>query len=131
MIHHVSLEVDKQLIAEERLFWSLLGFHEMMLPSRDRRGIHWLVNRETQTVVHLMPSEWPTIPEFGHTAVIPPDFSRAIAGLCRFGSSPEQARDYFGRARVYIKSPSGHQVEALAGAPPVKVGMPLEGSDAR
>jgi catechol 2,3-dioxygenase-like lactoylglutathione lyase family enzyme len=114
MLHHVGIEVTPAAIERTVELFQLLGF-ELVEPPETLREFTWLEREGTQ--VHLMPSESPTVPSPGHTAVVAPDFERIFAALAEHGFEVERRREHWGAARALAFTPDGHRVELMARPP--------------
>jgi len=114
MLHHVGIEVRPAEIERSVELWQTLGF-ALVEPPPTLREFTWLEREGTQ--VHLMPSEEPTVPPRGHTAVVVPDFDAAVAALGERGFEVEGRREHWGVPRAVTLMPGGHRVELIA-APP-------------
>jgi catechol 2,3-dioxygenase-like lactoylglutathione lyase family enzyme len=64
-----------------------------------------------------MPTDSPTVPPRGHTAVVVADFERAFAALDERGFEIEHRREHWGAPRARVIAPGGHRIELMA-APP-------------
>jgi catechol 2,3-dioxygenase-like lactoylglutathione lyase family enzyme len=114
MLHHVGIEVTPAAIERTVELFQLLGF-ELVEPPETLREFTWLEHEGTQ--VHLMPTESPTVPEHGHTAVVIADFERVLAALAEHGFEAERRRKHWGAPRAQIIAPDGHRVELMAHPP--------------
>jgi catechol 2,3-dioxygenase-like lactoylglutathione lyase family enzyme len=114
MLHHVGIEVAPVDIERTVELWQLLGF-ELVEPPASLSEFTWLEREGTQ--VHLMPTESPTVPGRGHTAVVVADFEGAFAALTERGFEIERRREHWGVPRARVVAPGGHRVELMA-APP-------------
>lgn len=114
MLHHVGIEVAPADIERSVELWQLLGF-ELVEPPASLSEFTWLEREGTQ--VHLMPTESPTVPPRGHTAVVVADFESALAVLAERGFEIEGGREHWGAPRARVVGPGGHRVELMA-APP-------------
>jgi catechol 2,3-dioxygenase-like lactoylglutathione lyase family enzyme len=114
MPHHVGIEVSPAEIERTVELWQLLGF-ELVEPPETLSEFTWLERGGTQ--VHLMPTEVPTVPARGHTAVVVEDFERAFAELEEHGFAVERRREHWGQPRALTRTPDGHRVELMAAAP--------------
>jgi catechol 2,3-dioxygenase-like lactoylglutathione lyase family enzyme len=114
MLHHVGIEVAPADIERAVELWQVLGF-ELVEPPESLAEFTWLERAGTQ--VHLMPTESPTVPPRGHTAVVVADFDRALAELAQRGFEIERRREHWGAPRAAVIAPAGHRVELMA-APP-------------
>jgi catechol 2,3-dioxygenase-like lactoylglutathione lyase family enzyme len=114
MLHHVGIEVAPAEIERTIELWQLLGF-ELVEPPASLSEFTWLERGGTQ--VHLMPTESPTVPPRGHTAVVVADFEVAFAALAENGFEVEHRREHWGAPRARVIGPGGHRVELMA-APP-------------
>jgi catechol 2,3-dioxygenase-like lactoylglutathione lyase family enzyme len=116
MLHHVGIEVAPTEIERSVELWQLLGF-ELVEPPASLREFTWLESNGTQ--IHLMPTESPTVPKRGHTAVVVTDFEEVFAALAEHGFEAERRREHWGAPRARVIGPSGHRIELMA-APPSK-----------
>ena len=114
MLHHVGIEVTPAAIERTVELFQLLGF-ELVEPPETLREFTWLEREGTQ--VHLMPSESPTVPSPGHTAVVVADFERAFTALGEHGFEVERRREHWGEPRALTFTPDGHRVELMAARP--------------
>jgi catechol 2,3-dioxygenase-like lactoylglutathione lyase family enzyme len=114
MLHHVGIEVAPAEIKRSIEFWEALGF-EQVEPPPTLSEYTWLEREKTQ--IHLMPTESPTVPSRGHTAVVVADFDRTIARLKELRFAVEPRREHWGAPRAKVVAPGGHRVELMAAAP--------------
>ncbi|HWI94757.1 MAG TPA: VOC family protein [Solirubrobacterales bacterium] len=114
MLHHVGIEVAPADIERSIELWQLLGF-ELVEPPASLSEFTWLEREGTQ--VHLMPTESPTVPTRGHTAIVVADFERTFARLTESGFEVERRREHWGASRAVVIAPAGHRVELTAAAP--------------
>jgi catechol 2,3-dioxygenase-like lactoylglutathione lyase family enzyme len=114
MLHHVGIEVAPADIERSVELWQALGF-SLVEPPASLREFTWLERDGTQ--VHLMPTESPTVPPRGHTAVVVADFERTLTILGEAGFEVERRREHWGAPRARALAPGGHRVELMA-APP-------------
>ncbi len=114
MLHHVGIEVRPADVERSVEFWQLLDFAEVQPPA-SLTEFTWLERSGTQ--VHLMPTESPTVPARGHTAVVVADFDAAVERLRESGFEVEPRREHWGEPRARAIAPGGHRVELMA-APP-------------
>jgi catechol 2,3-dioxygenase-like lactoylglutathione lyase family enzyme len=114
MLQHVGIEVTLAEIERTIELWQLLGF-ELVEPPASLSEFTWLEHGGTQ--VHLMPTESPTVPPRGHTAIVVADFERTIATLTEHDFEVERRREHWGAPRARVIAPCGHRVELMA-APP-------------
>ncbi len=114
MLHHVGIEVTPLEIERTVQLFQLLGF-ELVESPESLREFTWLEREGTQ--VHLMPTESPTAPPRGHTAILVADFERTFAALDAHGFEVERRREHWGAPRALVISPGGHRVELMASAP--------------
>src|SRR5690348_10833389 len=96
MLHHVGIEVSPAAIERTTELFQILGF-ELVEPPQTLREFTWLEREGTQ--VHLMPTEAPTVPSLGHTAVVAPDFEDTVATLRDHGFEVETRREHWGAPR--------------------------------
>jgi hypothetical protein len=114
MLHHVGIEVTPEDVERSVVLWQVLGF-ELVEPPESLVEFTWLEREGTQ--IHLMPTDSPTVPPRGHTAVVVADFERAFAELSRRGFEVERRREHWGVPRAVVIAPGGHRVELMAAAP--------------
>lgn len=114
MLHHVGIEVSPTEIGRATELWELLGF-ELVEPPVTLREFTWLERDGTQ--IHLMPTDSPTVPVRGHTAVVVADFESTFAALREHGFEVERRREHWGAPRALTIAPGGHRVELMAAAP--------------
>ena len=114
MLHHVGIETAPADIDRAIELWQLLGF-SLVKPPASLSEFTWLERKGTQ--VHLMPTEAPTVPPRGHTAVVVADFDRTFAELAEHGFEVERRREHWGVPRAVVIAPGGHRVELMAAAP--------------
>lgn len=115
MLHHVSVEIHPDHLADCVACWRLLGFERVEAAEALGGYVTWLERAGTQ--IHLIHSEQPTIPQLGHAAVAVEDFDAAFAALEDAGHGPERHRELWGEPRAFVTMPGGHRVELMA-APP-------------
>lgn len=120
MLHHVGIEVAPPDIARTIELWEALGF-EQVEPPETLAEFTWLERDGTQ--IHLMPTESPTVPGRGHTAIVARDFNRDVAALHELGFEVERRREHWGAPRALAIAPGGHRVELMA-KPPLPVQKP-------
>jgi catechol 2,3-dioxygenase-like lactoylglutathione lyase family enzyme len=114
MLHHVGIEVRPADVERTVELWQTLGF-VLVEPPPTLSEFTWLEREGTQ--VHLMPTESPTVPARGHTAIVALDFDRDVARLRERGFEVEPRRDHWGSPRALAIGPGGHRVELMAWAP--------------
>ncbi len=114
MLHHVGIEVAPAEIERTIELWQLLGF-ELVEPPASLSEFTWLERGGAQ--VHLMPTESPTVPTRGHTAIVVTDFEPTLAALAEHGFEVERRREHWGAPRARVLAPNGHQVELMARPP--------------
>jgi catechol 2,3-dioxygenase-like lactoylglutathione lyase family enzyme len=114
MLHHVGMEIEPSEVESAIEFWQLLGF-ALVEPPESLAEFTWLERDGTQ--VHLMPTESPTVPRRGHTAVVAPDYEQTLTALREHGFEVEARREHWGVPRAHAIAPGGHRVELMA-APP-------------
>jgi catechol 2,3-dioxygenase-like lactoylglutathione lyase family enzyme len=114
MLHHAGIEVAPADIGRSVELWQLLGF-ELVEPPATLSEFTWLEREGTQ--VHLMPTEVPTVPPRGHTAVVVADFEATFSALAEHGFEVERRREHWGAPRAVVIVPAGHRIELMA-APP-------------
>jgi catechol 2,3-dioxygenase-like lactoylglutathione lyase family enzyme len=114
MLHHVGIEVTPTDIERSVELWQLLGF-ELVEPPASLSEFTWLEREGTQ--VHLMPTESPTVPSRGHTAIVVGDFERTFTALTEHGFEIERRREHWGAPRARVVAPGDHRVELMAHPP--------------
>lgn len=114
MLHHVGIEVRPSDIPRTVEFWEVLGF-EQVEPPATLSEFTWLEREGTQ--IHLMPTNSPTVPDRGHTAIVARDFERDVAALRELGFEVEARRVHWGASRALAIAPGGHRVELMAKPP--------------
>jgi catechol 2,3-dioxygenase-like lactoylglutathione lyase family enzyme len=114
MLHHVGIEVAPGDTERTVELFQLLGF-ERVEPPPTLREFTWLERSGTQ--IHLMPTERPTVPPRGHTALVVAELGRAVEALRAAGFEVERRREHWGQPRALTIAPSGHRIELMA-APP-------------
>jgi len=114
MLHHVGIEVRPGDVPRMVEVWEALGFARVEPPAT-LAEFTWLERDGTQ--IHLMPTESPTVPPRGHTAIVARDFDRDLAALRERGFEVERRREHWGAPRAAVVAPGGHRVELMA-APP-------------
>jgi len=114
MLHHVGIEVRPDEIERSVELWEVLGFEQVKPPATLAEYV-WLEREGTQ--IHLMPTDAPTVPPRGHTAVVVVDFERVVAELIERGFQVERRREHWGVPRALAIAPGGHRVELMS-APP-------------
>jgi len=114
MLHHVGIEVVAENTERTIELFQLLGF-ELVEPPATLSEFTWLEQGRTQ--VHLMPSDAPTVPPRGHTAVVVSDFESTFAALAERGFEVERRREHWAAARAVVLTPDGHRVELMAQPP--------------
>ena len=118
MLHHVGIEVRPDEIERSIEFWEALGF-VVVEPPETLREFTWLEREGTQ--VHLMPTDEPTVPPRGHTAVVARDFDRDVAALHELGFEVESRREHWGSPRARALAPGGHRIELMAAPPDAQI----------
>jgi len=114
MLHHVGIEVSPSDIERTTELFGLLGF-ELVQPPETLSEFTWLERKGTQ--IHLMPTDSPTVPARGHTAVVVADFESAFAALGEHGFEVERRREHWDVPRALVLAPGGQRVELMAAAP--------------
>jgi catechol 2,3-dioxygenase-like lactoylglutathione lyase family enzyme len=120
VLQHVGIEVARADMDRSVEFWRALGFKRVE-PPPTLREYTWLEREGTQ--VHLMPTEAPTVPGRGHTAIVARDFERDVAALRELGYEVEGRRQHWGAPRALAIAPGGHRVELMA-KPPLAADKP-------
>lgn len=118
MLHHVGIEVGPDEIERSIEFWEALGF-AVVEPPATLSEFTWLERDGTQ--VHLMPTDQPTVPARGHTAIVAQDFDGDVATLRELGFDVERRRDHWGSPRALAIAPGGHRVELMAAPPDAQI----------
>lgn len=132
MIHHVTYEIDKKLIAEELQFWSMLGFNPTGLRRRSRKQppIHWLVSGDETHAVELIPvrlGDDPRPPQgLGHVAFSVSAREWEIVLIKARQGANFEIKTYPKGIHGFFESPTGHMVEVFPYYYAIKAGPPLE-----
>ena len=114
-IHHLSLEVEPDLIAEETAFWVAIGFEPVAAPEGIGDRAVWMQAGGHQ--VHLLPTPGPTVPAKGHVALVADDFAGTVRALRKAGFEVVEGAEYWGSPRVKTTGPTGHTVELMQSPP--------------
>ncbi|HXS35041.1 MAG TPA: VOC family protein [Solirubrobacterales bacterium] len=114
MLHHVGIETAPADLERAVELWQALGFVRVEPPLTLAEFI-WLERDGTQ--VHLMPTDSPTVPPRGHTAVVVPDFEGALTELRERGFEVERRHEHWGAPRAIVIAPAGYRVEVMAARP--------------
>jgi catechol 2,3-dioxygenase-like lactoylglutathione lyase family enzyme len=114
MLHHVGIEVAPAQVERTIELFELLGF-ELVQPPETLSEFTWLERDGTQ--VHLMPTDSPTVPPRGHTAVVVADFAPTFKALREHGFETERRREHWGARRAFVTGPGGHRIELMAATP--------------
>ncbi len=114
MLHHVGIEVSTVDIERMVELWRLLGF-ALVKPPESLSEFTWLEREGTQ--IHLMPTDSPTVPARGHTAIVTPDFERTVEELRQRNFEVERRREHWDAPRAIVIAPGGHRVELMANTP--------------
>jgi catechol 2,3-dioxygenase-like lactoylglutathione lyase family enzyme len=115
MLQHVTLEVVPEDIERSVAFWGLLGFERVEPPVALAKTFTWMEREGTQ--IHLERNESPTVPPFGHAAVVVEGFEQTVERLRDAGFEVQPGQEHWGAPRAKATAPSGHLVELMA-APP-------------
>jgi len=116
MLQHVAIETREEDADAAIAFWALLGFEQVAVPPGLAGRTHWVQRDGTQ--IHLLLTDDPVVPPFGHPAVVPDDFDAAVAALSAAGYDVDQHPQHWGVPRAFVIAPGGHQVEVMAAPPP-------------
>ena len=114
MLHHVGIEVAPADIERTIELWELLCF-ELVEPPASLSEFTWLERDGTQ--IHLMPTDSPTVPPRGHTAVVVAEFEPTFTALGERGFEVQRRREHWGAPRAVVIAPGGHRVELMATPP--------------
>jgi hypothetical protein len=132
LISHVTMEVNKRLVARELEFWRCLGYDRGGVRSRSTERTEWLRSRLGNGLVaswvHLIPVDVEDVPRSrfgvggtGHPAVvIGGAYYDALNDLVRLGFGPIIEVPVTGGAwgcRFFAESPSGWRVEVMERGP--------------
>jgi catechol 2,3-dioxygenase-like lactoylglutathione lyase family enzyme len=115
VIQHVAIEVREQDVEACVRFWALLGFGRVPAPPALAERSTWVQAGATQ--IHLLHAEQPVVAPEGHVAVLVGDYDATLEALHAAGFEPAARTRYWGSARAFVRSPSGHRVELMAFAP--------------
>lgn len=128
MIHHLTFDVQSQLMTREIEFWSCLGWTPTGLRRRTRKQppIHWLLSHGESAAVELIAIDRPAIQAVGHVCVELGQRRWEIATqhLAQF-QHEYQAHDSW-KDHGFAMSPTGHVIEIAANLKSIKAGPPLE-----
>ncbi len=119
-LQHVSLEVPPAAADAEVAFWALLGFRALQVPEALGARARW-VGPGDGTQVHLLLAEDAVAPPQGHVAVVIEDYAAAVDALREAGFGVDPRAEHWGAPRAFVRSPAGHRVEVMAGAPPSRL----------
>jgi hypothetical protein len=108
-IHHVSLETAPSDADSCARFFELLGFVRVTPPAALKERTVWLSLESQQ--IHLLFTDVPANPPFGHIAVTLDDFAGALERLRSGGFSIEPNPDPW---RCLCRDAAGHRVEIIA-----------------
>ena len=97
-------------------FWSLLGFERLPAPDQIAEYVTWLERDSNQ--IHLIHTPEPSVPVFGHPAVVAPEFDATVESLRLAGFTVEEADQLWGEPRAFAIAPAGHRVELMRAPPP-------------
>ena len=114
MLHHVGIEVSPNDIERTAELFQLLGF-DLVEPPASLSEFTWLEGDGTQ--IHLMPTNSPTVPPRGHTAIVAADFESTFNALNEHGFEVERRREHWGAPRALVIAPGGQRVELMAASP--------------
>jgi catechol 2,3-dioxygenase-like lactoylglutathione lyase family enzyme len=115
-LQHVSLETRRGDAEAEVAFWALLGFAEVRPPGGLVGVASWVARAGTQ--IHLLYADQPVVMPAGHVAIVADDYDAAVARLRDAGFEIRPAREHWGAARGFVRTPAGHVVEVMAAPPP-------------
>lgn len=116
VLQHVALEIREADVDRTLAFWKLLGFDQVEPPATLQERAAWVQRGPTQ--IHLFFSDEPVVPPSGHAAVVVADWEATFAALQKAGYEPEERQRHWGAARAFVRDPTGHRVEVMAGPPP-------------
>jgi catechol 2,3-dioxygenase-like lactoylglutathione lyase family enzyme len=116
MLQHVAHETRPGDVDAVLSFWSLLGFERVEPPQTLRERTVWVARGATQ--IHLLLTDDPVVPPFGHAAVVADDYDATLAALRGAGHPVESHAEHWGAPRAFVTDPSGHRVEVMSVAPP-------------
>lgn len=127
MIQHVAYEIDRDKVAEELLFWSMLGFNPTGLRrlSRKQPPIHWLVCGDESHAVELLPVDRAAIQGLSHVAYAVSQRQWEITLIKARQGANFQIKTYEKGLHGFFEAPSGYCVELITYYWPVKAGPPL------
>ena len=115
-LQHVSLETRRADVDAELAFWALLGFAEVRPPEGLVGVASWVARAGTQ--IHLLHADEPVVMPEGHDAGVAADNDAPVARLRDAGFEIRPAREHWGAARGFVRTPAGHVVEVMAAPPP-------------
>jgi catechol 2,3-dioxygenase-like lactoylglutathione lyase family enzyme len=117
ILQHSTFEIRREDEEAEIAFWALLGFEQVGVPDGLRDVAAWVASRGTQ--IHLLYDDAPTVAPRGHVAILADDGYDATVGRLReagFDFRPDT--ELWGVPRGFVRTPTGHRVEVMAGPPP-------------
>jgi catechol 2,3-dioxygenase-like lactoylglutathione lyase family enzyme len=116
-LHHVSLEVPADRLADCVSFWTLLDFEPFELPEEYAGQVAWV--HRGGTSIHLIVTDQPVVSAIGHAAVVVDFYEATLDRLRTSGFEAEPQTEYWGAVRAYLRDPAGHRVEVMAAPPPI------------
>jgi len=116
MIHHVSLDVQRDRGEVTVAFWELLGFSRVDPPASIGDRAAFVENGSTQ--IHLVWVDVEPAPSRGHVAVVVATYEATVDALRAAGHEVEPRAQHWGSPRAYVCDPAGNLVEIMAYAPP-------------
>lgn len=118
ILHHVTVEVHKSVAAECLNFYrGVLGLKHVISPIKQtawfEQGIHLYWGGEPERI------RYGEQPKAHHFAVVVGDQYEIVRGACqRINLFLEDATEYWGKKRCYIRDPMGNRIELMEGPPP-------------
>lgn len=111
MLHHVSIEVAPVDLPRFGELLGLLGFEPAEVPPTLGDDVVWFERLASQ--VHLIPTDRPAVPSFGHAAFVVADYGACLAALREAGFEVEERREHWGAKRAFVTAPGGQRLEIM------------------
>ncbi|MDQ8043270.1 MAG: VOC family protein [Solirubrobacteraceae bacterium] len=115
MIHHASLEIRADQLADCVAFWVVLGWNETPVAPGILDHGTWLERQGNQ--IHLQLVDDPSVPHGAHIALVDGNIDETVARIIDAGYELLERERYWGARRIFTRCPAGHRVELMA-APP-------------
>jgi catechol 2,3-dioxygenase-like lactoylglutathione lyase family enzyme len=116
MLQHVALETRREDADAVLAFLALIGFDAVDPPPGLRDSTRWAQRGRTQ--IHLLLTDAPVVPPWGHAAVVVEDYDETLARLRAAGHPVEPRPEQWGAPRAFATDPAGHIIEVMSVPPP-------------